>query len=214
MSRQYSSLSINLAHRAILVKFAKACECSWARMGSIIESYAGLCLWLTPASDTQTGPHGDHPRDDQARHRRPETTSHNTIKPRKALLLRVETAVDRSLPRVLRSCIDRHTRHCHGSSCSRYRCLSQPHHSALLNKTSHDFQLSLAAFQNAQKLSVERQRNVVQVVKQTAGEHDGATGGASSGPSGPSGSPGSPRLQQTQLQIKYVCPFWLDPLGI
>ena len=85
------------------------------------------------------------------------------------------------------------------------RALSQPHHSALLKKTSHDFQLSLVAFQNAQKLSAERQRTVVQVVKQTAGEHDGATGGASSGPAGPSGSPGSPRLQQTQLQIKYVC---------
>jgi len=80
--------------------------------------------------------------------------------------------------------------------------LSQPHHSALLKKTSHDFQLSLAAFQNAQKLSAERQRTVVQVVKQTAGEHDGAT---SSGPAGPSGAPGSPGLQQTQLQIKYVC---------
>ena len=85
------------------------------------------------------------------------------------------------------------------------RALSQPYHSALLKKTSHDLQLSLAAFQNAQKLSAERQRTVVQVVKQTAGEHDGAIGGASSGPAGPSGSPGSLCLQQTQLQIKYVC---------
>jgi len=83
--------------------------------------------------------------------------------------------------------------------------LSQPHQSALLKKTSHNFQLSLAAFQNAQKLSAERQRTVIQVVKQTVGEHDGATGGASSGPAGSSSSPRSPRLQQTQLQIKYVC---------
>ena len=152
--------------------------------------------WLTRTSDTQTGPHGDHPRDDQTRHGRLETAGYNTIKPCKALVLRVETAVDRSLLRVLHSSS---TVIC--SSCS----LSQPHHSALLKKTSHDFQLSLAAFQNAQKLSAERQRTVVQAVKQTAGEHDGATGGPSSGPAGPSGSPGSPRLQQTQLQIKYVC---------
>lgn len=81
--------------------------------------------------------------------------------------------------------------------------LYQLHQSALLKKTSHDFQLSLAAFQNAQKLSAERQRTVVQVVKQTAtaGDHDGA---AASGSSEPAGAPGSPRLQQTQLQIKYV----------
>jgi hypothetical protein len=155
--------------------------------------YAGLCLSLTRASNTQTGPHGDHPRDDKTRHGRLETAGHNTINPCKVLVLRVETAVDRSLPRVLHSSS---TRHCPST---------QPHHSALVKKTSHDFQLSLAAFQNAQKLSAERQRTVVQVVKQTAGEHDGATGDASSGTAGPSGSPRSPGLQQTQLQIKYVC---------
>jgi len=82
---------------------------------------------------------------------------------------------------------------------------SLPHQSGLLKKTSHDFQLSLAAFQNAQKLSAERQRTVVQVVKQTAGEHDGAT----SGPAGSSSSPGSPRLQQTQLQVKALSPHEL-----
>ncbi|KIM24722.1 hypothetical protein M408DRAFT_17544 [Serendipita vermifera MAFF 305830] len=43
-----------------------------------------------------------------------------------------------------------------------------PHQASRLKKTSHDFQLSLAAFQNAQKLSAERQRTVVEVVKQTA----------------------------------------------
>jgi hypothetical protein len=83
----------------------------------------------------------------------------------------------------------------------------QPHQAALLKKTSHDFQLSLAAFQNAQKLSAERQRTVVQVVKQTAGEHDGAAGGESSGTAGAPGTSASPRLQQTQLQIQYVCIF-------
>ena len=90
--------------------------------------------------------------------------------------------------------------------------LHQPHQSALLKKTSHDFQLSLAAFQNAQKLSAERQRTVVQVVKQTAGEHDGATGAVSSGSAGPAGSPGSPRLQRTQLQIKSIY-FLARPMG-
>jgi hypothetical protein len=158
--------------------------------------YVGSYLSLTRASDTQTGPHGDHPRDDQTRHGRPETAGHITIKPRKALVLHVGTAADlisalvSSVPLRSSPPIER----------------AQPHHSALVKKTSHDFQLSLAAFQNAQKLSAERQRTVVQVVKQTAGEHDGAaTGGESSGPAGSSGSPGSPGLQQTQLQIKCVC---------
>ena len=156
--------------------------------------YHRLYLWLIGASDMQTRPHGDHPRDDQTRHRRPETAGHITIKPRKAFVLRVGTAANRSRPRVLHSAIDRPP--------PSLLVLHQPHQSGVLKKTSHDFQLSLAAFQNAQKLSAERQRTVVQVVKQTAGEHDGAT----SGPAGSSGSPGSPRLQQTQLQIKYALP--------
>lgn len=109
-----------------------------------------------------------------------------------------EPLLTRSLPRVLPPF--HYFSSCHPSS--------QPQQSALLKKTSHDFQLSLAAFQNAQKLSAERQRTVVQVVKQTAGEQDGPTGGTSSVPAASSGSPGSPRLQQTQLQIKYV---WLLP---
>ena len=69
----------------------------------IVVPYTGLCLWLTRASDTQTGPHGDHPRDDQTWHGRLETAGYNAIKPCKALVLRGETAADRSLPRVLLS---------------------------------------------------------------------------------------------------------------
>jgi hypothetical protein len=70
-----------------------------------------------------------------------------------------------------------------------------PHQQSLLKKTSHDFQLSLAAFQNAQKLSAERQRTVVEVVKQTAAdEAEGATARQA--------GPDSPILQQTQMQIQ------------
>lgn len=71
-----------------------------------------------------------------------------------------------------------------------------PHHAALLKKTSHDFQLSAAAFQNAQRLSAERQRTVVEVVKQTA--NDESTGTAAQG----STDAKSPALQQTQIQIQ------------
>lgn len=41
----------------------------------------------------------------------------------------------------------------------------QPHQKTALQKTSHDFQLSLVAFQKAQQLSVTRQRTVVEGVK-------------------------------------------------
>ncbi|EPT00245.1 hypothetical protein FOMPIDRAFT_1163240 [Fomitopsis schrenkii] len=40
-----------------------------------------------------------------------------------------------------------------------------PRHKTPLQKTSHDFQLSLVAFQRAQQVSAERQRTVVQDVK-------------------------------------------------
>jgi syntaxin 7 len=40
-----------------------------------------------------------------------------------------------------------------------------PRHKMALQKTSHDLQLSLTAFQRAQKVSVERQRTVVEGVK-------------------------------------------------
>jgi len=70
-----------------------------------------------------------------------------------------------------------------------------PHQQSLLNKTSHDFQLSLAAFQNAQKLSAERQRTVVEVVKQTAADEAEGAPPRDAGPS-------NPTLQQTQMQIQ------------
>lgn len=41
----------------------------------------------------------------------------------------------------------------------------QPHRKAILQKTSHDLQMSLVAFQRAQQVSAERQRTVVQGVK-------------------------------------------------
>lgn len=40
-----------------------------------------------------------------------------------------------------------------------------PHHKTSLQKTSHDLQLSLVAFQRAQQVSAERQRTVVKGVK-------------------------------------------------
>ncbi|KIJ17877.1 hypothetical protein PAXINDRAFT_98060 [Paxillus involutus ATCC 200175] len=42
---------------------------------------------------------------------------------------------------------------------------SSPHHKTSLQKTSHDLQLSLVAFQRAQQVSAERQRTVVEGVK-------------------------------------------------
>lgn len=41
----------------------------------------------------------------------------------------------------------------------------QPHQKTALQKTSHDLQMSLVAFQRAQQVSAERQRTVVQGVK-------------------------------------------------
>lgn len=43
--------------------------------------------------------------------------------------------------------------------------ISQPHQKTALQKTSHDMQISLVAFQRAQQVSAERQRTVVQGVK-------------------------------------------------
>ncbi|KIJ62681.1 hypothetical protein HYDPIDRAFT_135890 [Hydnomerulius pinastri MD-312] len=43
--------------------------------------------------------------------------------------------------------------------------VSSPHHKTSLQKTSHDLQLSLVAFQRAQQVSAERQRTVVEGVK-------------------------------------------------
>lgn len=41
----------------------------------------------------------------------------------------------------------------------------QPQQKTALDKVSHDFQLSIVAFQRAQQLSVERQRTVVEGIK-------------------------------------------------
>jgi len=72
---------------------------------------------------------------------------------------------------------------------------SLPQHKAILQKVSHDFQVSLVAFQRAQKVSAERQRTVVAGVKQAV--EDNTDGGA-----GMSTSPQSQRQVQTfQNQI-------------
>ncbi|KAG8745869.1 hypothetical protein FRC10_006896 [Ceratobasidium sp. 414] len=54
-----------------------------------------------------------------------------------------------------------------------------PQHKALLQKTSHDFQVSLVAFQRAQKVSAERQRTVVEGVKQAVEDNAEGNVGAS-----------------------------------
>ena len=48
--------------------------------------------------------------------------------------------------------------------------VSQPRNKTSLQKTSHDFQLSLVAFQRAQQVSAERQRTVVEGVKHAVEE--------------------------------------------
>ena len=50
----------------------------------------------------------------------------------------------------------------------------QPRHKTSLQKTSHDFQLSLVAFQRAQQVSAERQRTVVEGVKHAVEEEEAA----------------------------------------
>lgn len=49
---------------------------------------------------------------------------------------------------------------------------TQPHQKTPLQKTSHDFQLSLVAFQRAQQVSAERQRAVVEGVKNAVEEDE------------------------------------------
>ncbi|TFY63565.1 hypothetical protein EVJ58_g3175 [Rhodofomes roseus] len=66
-----------------------------------------------------------------------------------------------------------------------------PRQKTSLQKTSHDFQLSLVAFQRAQQVSAERQRTVVQGVKMAV--EDEATAGE--------GRPSSPTPSQRQVQI-------------
>jgi len=47
----------------------------------------------------------------------------------------------------------------------RIQFILQSHHKTSLQKTSHDLQLSLVAFQRAQQFSAERQRTVVEGVR-------------------------------------------------
>ncbi|PCH40434.1 t-SNARE [Wolfiporia cocos MD-104 SS10] len=66
-----------------------------------------------------------------------------------------------------------------------------PRHKTSLQKTSHDFQLSLVAFQRAQQVSAERQRTVVQGVKLAVEEEAAAS----------EDRPTSPTPSQRQAQI-------------
>ncbi|CAL1713533.1 unnamed protein product [Somion occarium] len=65
-----------------------------------------------------------------------------------------------------------------------------PRHKTSLQKTSHDFQLSLVAFQRAQQVSAERQRTVVEGVKIAVEEEQA-----------PEERPSSPTPSQRQAQI-------------
>jgi len=70
-----------------------------------------------------------------------------------------------------------------------------PQYKTHLQKTSHDLQMSLVAFQQAQKASAERQRTVVQSTKQAVADE-------------PSGgfAPSSPEQQQRQLLLSQLSP--------
>ena len=48
----------------------------------------------------------------------------------------------------------------------------KPRYKTSLQKTSHDLQLSLVAFQRAQQVSAERQRTVVEGVKHAVHDED------------------------------------------
>ncbi|KAF9508329.1 hypothetical protein BS47DRAFT_1320767 [Hydnum rufescens UP504] len=65
---------------------------------------------------------------------------------------------------------------------------SLPQHKTLVQKTSHDMQLSLVAFQRAQKVSAERQRTVVEDTKRAVDEELEA------------GAPSQQQQQQQQQQ--------------
>ncbi|KAF8889232.1 t-SNARE [Mucidula mucida] len=76
---------------------------------------------------------------------------------------------------------------------------SLPHQRTSLQKTSHDFQMSLAAFQRAQQVSAERQRSVVEGVKlavEDEHEHDEEP-------------PSSPQQRQAQLLQQQLSPHEL-----
>jgi len=70
-----------------------------------------------------------------------------------------------------------------------------PKHKTSLQKTSHDFQLSLVAFQRAQQVSAERQRTVVEGVKIAVEDESSAE----QRPSSPSPSQRQAQILQQQL---------------
>lgn len=53
-----------------------------------------------------------------------------------------------------------------------YWNICQPQQKTVLDKVSHDFQLSIVAFQRAQQLSAERQRTVVEGIKVAVDEEE------------------------------------------
>jgi len=81
---------------------------------------------------------------------------------------------------------------------------SLPQHKTLVQKTSHDMQLSLVAFQKAQKVSAERQRTVVEDSKRAVDEDGGADYLEA-------GSSQQQRQQQQQQQQQQVQSQQLSP---
>ncbi|KAL1746837.1 t-SNARE [Schizophyllum fasciatum] len=77
-----------------------------------------------------------------------------------------------------------------------------PHHKTTLQKTSHDMQMSMLAFQRAQQVSAERQRTVVEGVRLAAEE------GSSPDPSAE--PPASPEQRQAQLLQNQLSPQELE----
>jgi hypothetical protein len=63
------------------------------------------------------------------------------------------------------SLVCNHSQHLFLDSTNLLATFSQPHQRTTLQKTSHDVQMSMVAFQRAQQVSAERQRTVVQGVK-------------------------------------------------
>ncbi|KAH9850233.1 t-SNARE [Lenzites betulinus] len=75
-----------------------------------------------------------------------------------------------------------------------------PRYKTQLQKTSHDFQLSLVAFQRAQQVSIERQRTVVEGVKHAVEEEEAAAAAQEQArASSPTPSQRQAQILQTQL---------------
>ncbi|KDQ11074.1 hypothetical protein BOTBODRAFT_35608 [Botryobasidium botryosum FD-172 SS1] len=76
-----------------------------------------------------------------------------------------------------------------------------PQHKTQVQKTSHDLQLSLVAFQRAQKVSAERQRTVVDVVRRKVDDDEAGRARPSSPPAGT-----SPEQRLMQMQAPALAP--------